>query len=106
MGFPFLFKPKGNDRLATYLQENAIILDVRSKQEFSMGHASGSRNVPLDQLNQFIKKNRGKGSRYITCCASGIRSGKAASKLTDHGIDAINGGPWKKVQAAIENRSK
>ena len=73
MGFPSFFKPKGDDRLATYLQENAIILDVRSKQEFSMGHASGSRNVPLDQLNQFIKKNRGKAvaTSHVVQVASG-----------------------------------
>ena len=34
----------------------AVILDVRSKSEFSSGHVKGSVNVPLDQLDEYTKK--------------------------------------------------
>jgi rhodanese-related sulfurtransferase len=33
----------------------------------------------------------------ITCCASGMRSGSAASILKKNGVEAYNAGPWQKA---------
>ena len=43
----FGFGPKTD--YAQLLKEGAIILDVRSKGEFSGGHIKGSVNIPVDQ---------------------------------------------------------
>ena len=46
--------PKVN--LGELIASGATILDVRTRSEFSSGHAKGSINVPLDQLSSFSKK--------------------------------------------------
>lgn len=81
------------------LADGAVVIDVRTRQEYAGGHVKGSKNIPLDEL---LKSLPGipKGKSVITCCASGMRSGSAAGTLRDHGFDAHNGGPWTRVQAA------
>lgn len=36
----------------------------------------------------------------ITCCASGMRSGRAATILNKAGLEAYNGGAWSTVEKA------
>ncbi len=80
-----------------YLQNGAIVIDVRTEPEFFEGNVEGSKNIPLhliaDKMNEIKKMDK----QIITCCRSGARSGSAASILKHHGIDAINGGPWQNV---------
>ena len=33
-------------------RERAVMIDVRDATEYAAGHATGARNVPLDQLEQ------------------------------------------------------
>ena len=81
-------------RIPELLKSGAQIVDVRSPGEFAMGHASGSRNVPLDDLEREAKgldPNRW----LIVCCASGTRSGIARRWLLRHGFSQVlNGGSW------------
>lgn len=76
------------------LAEGAIVVDVRSKGEFSGGHIESAMNMPLDQLDQYIPKLKKLDKTVITCCLSGTRSGMATSQLKSAGIKSINGGPW------------
>ena len=62
------------------VNENAIILDVRTRGEFHGGHIKGSMNIPLDTLNNNLNKLK-KSQTIITCCASGIRSASAKEFL-------------------------
>ncbi len=94
--FSKLFGP-GVD-LKEKLKAGALILDVRTKGEYSGGHVKGSINVPLDDLSSRINELKSKNKVIITCCASGMRSGVAKSKLKSNGLEAYNGGSWKKVQ--------
>lgn len=81
------------------IKNGAIILDVRSKGEYSGGHVKGSLNIPLDQLNSNLNKLN-KEKVIITCCASGMRSGVAKSQLKAKGFSQVyNGGSWLKVNA-------
>ena len=85
--------------IAGLLAEGAIIIDVRTPQEFKNGHAKKAINIPVNQIGSKINKIKGYNKPVITCCASGARSGAAASKLRVAGIDAVNGGPWQNVAA-------
>ena len=38
------------------MEPNAVLLDVRTKEEFKKGHVSGAVNIPMDRLEQI--KNR------------------------------------------------
>lgn len=88
--------------LAVLIKEGAIILDVRTKGEFQGGHARGSVNIPLDQLqNQHHKLNKNKP--VITCCASGMRSAAAKGVLKNAGFSQVyNGGSWQKVSNLLK----
>lgn len=55
-------------------KQGAIILDVRTKDEFSSGHIKNSINIPIDQLNNNLSKLKDKDTCIICCCASGSRS--------------------------------
>jgi len=84
-----------------YLQNDAVVIDVRTKQEFDEGHVQGSKNIPLDVIGSQIEAIKQIGKPIITCCRSGARSGSAAKILTQSGVDAINGGPWGTVVSCM-----
>jgi phage shock protein E len=79
----------------------AIILDVRSPSEFSTGHISGAKNIPLQQLQAAVKSIQ-KDVPIITCCASGMRSANAKSLLKSMGFTNVeNGGSWMRLKSQI-----
>ena len=101
--FGLLDKLLGNNAdLGEVVSRGAIVLDVRSKGEYQSGHGKPSKNIPLDQIESNIAKIKGWDKPIITCCASGMRSGSAASILKNHGIEAYNGGPWQKANQVIK----
>lgn len=75
-------------------QNGAVIIDVRTAGEFSGGHLTDAVNIPVDQISSKINDIKKKGKPVITCCASGMRSGAAASILKQAGIEVYNGGSW------------
>jgi phage shock protein E len=83
------------------LQEGAIIIDVRSPQEYDQGHISESINIPLGNINARSADLQARKVPIILCCASGMRSGQAAGMLKSKGITCYNGGNWKVLQANI-----
>ena len=90
-----LFGPKVD--LSEVKKNGAVILDVRTPAEYNGGHGKGSVNIPLDQVKSNLDKIKGFGKPIITCCASGMRSGTAASILKSNGVEAYNGGSWSKA---------
>jgi rhodanese-related sulfurtransferase len=94
-----LFKKPEN--LKDIFDRGAIILDVRSPQEFDSGHVAGAVNIPLNQLNLQIPNLKKKGKPVITCCKSGGRSAMAKATLSAAGIEVYNGGPWDSLQNQI-----
>lgn len=92
--FGKLFKKTDYRKL---LEDGAVIIDVRTKNEFSRGAIPGSENIPMPTLTGKIKQIKSLEVPVICVCASGIRSGAAKSQLKAAGIDAYNGGPWTKM---------
>lgn len=76
------------------IQNGAVILDVRTPGEFAGGHVKGAVNIPLDQVYHKLDKIKKMNKPIVTCCASGMRSGTAASYLKNNGVEAYNGGSW------------
>ena len=76
-------------------KRGAVIVDVRSPQEYAGGHIRGSVNIPLNDLQRQLKRLPDKQKPIITCCASGMRSASAKSILRSQGYaEVINGGGW------------
>jgi len=79
----------------------AIVLDVRSGEEFRSGHIPGSINIPLGQVKENIPILKKKNKPVITVCHSGVKSGIAKSVLAAAGVEVYNGGPWNALQQKI-----
>ena len=90
-----------NVKIKDFQSRGAIILDVRTKGEFSQGAIPGSKNIPLQVINTEINALKKLNKPIITCCASGMRSGSAASILKAQGIEAINGGGWSSLSKKL-----
>ena len=87
---------------ADLVKQGAIILDVRSKGEYSGGHIKGSINVSVDALSNNLAKLKNKNKTIITCCASGMRSASAKSILKSKGYTNVyNGGGWSSLKNKI-----
>lgn len=81
------------------LKNGAIIVDVRTKQEYQNGHLKASLNIPLNVLENNLSKLK-KDTPIITCCASGMRSASAKSILKSNGFsDVYNGGSWMTLRS-------
>jgi rhodanese-related sulfurtransferase len=91
--FNNLFKPKPKVNFVSLLNNGAILLDVRGKEEYRAGHAGQSVNIPLDNLSSEIAA-LDRGIPIITVCESGMRSSRAAYILQQQGYEAYNGGSW------------
>jgi rhodanese-related sulfurtransferase len=96
----FGFGPNVN--FAELVKNGAVILDVRSKNEFSDGHIKGAINIPVEQLGNNLHKLKDKNRQIITCCASGARSGFAKKMLISNGyLNVYNGGGWSSLNQKI-----
>lgn len=86
---------------AQLVNDGAIILDVRTPGEYAGGHIKGSKNIPLQSIQQNLSKIP-KDKVIITCCASGMRSGSAKSILLSNGFKEVhNGGGWMSLKGKI-----
>ena len=79
-------------------QQGAVVVDVRTKGEYSSGNIKGSRNIPLDNFESQIDTLKNLNKPIITCCASGMRSGVAKNMLKKHGVEAYNGGGYMTLE--------
>lgn len=83
------------------VKQGATILDVRTKGEYQGGHIKGSKNIPLQNLQNSFSKIK-KDKPVITCCASGMRSASAKRVLKSNGFTEVyNGGSWMSLKNKI-----
>jgi phage shock protein E len=84
------------DMLPELKKNGAILVDVRSADEYATGHAPGTLNIPLQELGNRLSEIP-KASPVVLCCASGTRSGIAKRLLKKKGyLDVYNIGNWSK----------
>ncbi|MBD3789731.1 MAG: rhodanese-like domain-containing protein [Campylobacterales bacterium] len=70
---------------------NVTLLDVRTQQEFTQGHISGAKLIPLSVLSENLTKlNRDKNKKVIVYCHSGNRSIAASRILEKQGFVPLN----------------
>lgn len=83
------------------IENGAIIIDVRTPEEFKSGHIKGATNIPLNVLSSKLSKIP-QNKTIITCCASGMRSASAKSFLKGKGYNVHNGGSWYSLNNKIK----
>jgi len=82
-----------------------VIVDVRTPAEYAKVHATGTKSVPLDQIDPVALAALRKGDEPLyVICHSGARAAKACQKLLDAGIAnvlSIEGGMVAWEQAGL-----
>ena len=82
----------------------AVLLDVRSPQEYRQGHIPGSKNVPLQSMEDVGEIVSQLDTPLFVYCYSGGRSGQAVSLLSGMGYtDARNIGGIAAYTGEIES---
>lgn len=69
--------------------ENPTLLDVRTKEEFELGHMEGAINIPLNELRDRLNELN-KEEEIKIYCQVGLRGYVADRILTQHGFTALN----------------
>ncbi len=68
------------------IDNGAILIDVRTEEEYANDHIEGSINIPLSNIESITYDLE---DVIVLYCATGVRSGEAAKILTDKGYTKI-----------------
>ena len=89
--FDFFKHPDINQGVQEYKNAvGAVLLDVRTPQEYREGHIPGSQNVPLQQLDKVEEVTENKDTVLYVYCRSGERSRQAVSLLRAMGYTNVH----------------
>ena len=76
--------------LDSYIKQGAIIIDVRSPQEYQEGHLEGAILIPEYELVKRCEKElKDKKATIVVYCSSGSRSKRAQKKLEKLGYTKV-----------------
>ena len=79
-----------------------LVVDVRSKVEYWMGHLPGAVCLPVERVVEGItsREDISTSSRILVYCAGGVRSADAAAKLRAAGYrNIVDGGGMDAARA-------
>ncbi|MDH5633810.1 MAG: cyclic nucleotide-binding domain-containing protein [Gammaproteobacteria bacterium] len=101
-----LLKHVTREKASQLAKNGAIILDVRTEEEFARGSLRGSINIPLESIRNGIDK-LDKTRNYIVCCRSGVQSAVAGFLMSQRGLEVsvLQGGLVKPKKPAIDEVS-
>ena len=74
----------------TLVDKGALLVDVRSTEEFASGHIQGAKNIPVGTVAENLKAFGKKDAPIVVYCRSGARSGRAKSVLEDNGFTHVH----------------
>ncbi|AAN56111.1 rhodanese-like domain-containing protein [Shewanella oneidensis MR-1] len=79
------------------IASGAMVLDVRTPEEFAAGHLVNAVNIPFEQVAaEFAKRGIAKDTPVVLYCRSGRRSGIATDALVAAGYTkTYNGGGYQ-----------
>lgn len=91
MGILDFFKAKNiNEGVEEFINtEKAVLLDVRTPQEYREERIPYSINIPLDSLQRVVTEISEKSTPLFVHCHSGVRSGQAVLLLKRMGYTNI-----------------
>lgn len=87
---------------------NALVVDVRTADEFKEGHISGAQNIDVYEAAFEEEVNMlDKNTKYVVNCRSGGRSARAVSLMSELGfknVTNLEGGiiAWEREGFSLE----
>ena len=89
--FDFLRSGDINEGLKRFRETaDAVLLDVRTRQEYAAGHIPGSINLPMEQLEAADDVIPDLHTPIFVYCLSGARSARALAILKEMGYHEIS----------------
>ena len=74
------------------INNDAVVIDLRSTEAFSNGHIVNAKSVPMDELaGRMAKLDKLKNKPVIAVCDAGITSTKAVNTLRSSGFESVYG---------------
>lgn len=91
MGFLSFLQTKDiNSGVRSFLStEGAMLLDVRTPEEYAEGHIEGSKNIPLQSIERTESVIKDKSTQIFVYCRSGARSAQATNILKRMGYTNV-----------------
>ena len=77
-------------------ENNYIVVDVRTEEEYNTGHVVNSLNIPYDEIDEDTDLDKTK--TILVYCKSGVRSNKAYNTLKSLGYNAYDLGAYDSVK--------
>ena len=88
--FDFLKQPDINQGVEQYkTTSGAILLDVRTPEEYAEGHIPGGQNLPLQSIDKAAIIIDNRDTPLFVHCLSGGRSRQAAAALKQMGYTNV-----------------
>jgi len=92
-------------------RQNAIVVDVRSADDYKKGHIVNAKNITVSQIEEgkLAGIENHKDTPIILVCESGTRSSGAASKLAKAGFTQVSNllagmGGWQSANLPITKK--
>ena len=74
------------------INNDAVVLDIRSPEAFAKGHIVNARNIPLDELDANQEKiNKLASKPILAVCDAGMSSTRAVNTLRKSGLESVYG---------------
>jgi phage shock protein E len=88
-----------------HLAEGALVIDVRSPEEFRSGHVPEAINLPLGELRESLPRRvKDKNQVLLLHCLSGGRSGIAKGQARSLGyVNAFNLGSHARAEKIVRS---
>lgn len=106
--FAAVFTLKGAEVLPVeeareHLQNGALLIDVRTVEEYKAQHLSKAVNIPLNEIKKAVPRRvKDKGRVLLLHCRSGRRSGIAERDLRAMGYtNAFNIGSYEQARKIV-----
>lgn len=73
-----------------WVEAGALLVDVRTPEEFAAGHIAGAVNIPVQQLDRRMAELPARDRPVVVYCRSGQRSRRAAHALREAGYAEVH----------------
>jgi len=89
---------KNSSEIKDAIKNGAVVIDVRTSEEFESGNLAGSINIPHDLIATGINKRAiPKDKTIVVYCKAGGRAGMAKEVLAQMGYKVFNAGGYSDV---------
>lgn len=101
--FDFFHRPSMDEGLTQWRETpGAVLLDVRTPEEYRSGHIPNAVNLPLDRLSTAKLPAQ---TPVFAYCLSGARSAQACAWLKQQGFEATNLGGIHSYHGPLETKA-